>query len=78
MDDNTRVLIRVGSSLSCDRVCVTTWTASEDVAVLKNGGGVSENEIDGSVNVAVAVKLAVGVNVECVLVGFETALVENG
>lgn len=78
MDDNTRILIRVGSSLSSDCVSVTTWTACEDVAVLENGCCVSEDEIDGSVNVAIAVKLTVGVNVECVLVTFETAFVKNG
>lgn len=78
MDDNTRVLIRVGSSLSGDCVGLTTWTTCEDVTILENCGCVSEDEIDGSVNVAIAVKLTVGVNVESVLVGFETALVKNG
>lgn len=59
MDDNTRVLIRVGSSLSRYRVGIATWTSGENVAILENGGCVSEYEIDGSVNVAIAVKLAV-------------------
>lgn len=78
MDNNTRVLIRVGSSLSGDCVGLTTWTTCEDVAVLENRCCVSEDKIDSSINVAIAVKLTVGVNVECVLVSFETALVKNG
>lgn len=78
MDNNARVLVRVGSSLGGDCVGLTTWTTCENVAVLKNGSCVSEDKIDSSVNVTVTVKLAVGVNVECVLVTLKAALVENG
>lgn len=78
MDDNTCVLIRVGSSLGSDCISATTWTTCKDVAVLENSGCVSKDEVNGSINVTVTVKLAVGVNVECVLVTFKAALIENG
>lgn len=78
MDNNTRVLVLVGSSLGGDCVGLATWTTCENVAVLKNGSCVSEDKIDSSVNVAITVELAVGVNVECVLVTLKATLIENG
>ena len=77
MDNNTRVLIWVGSSLSSDCVSSTTWTTCEDVAVLENSCCISEDEVHGSINIAITVELTVRMNVKCVLVTFEAALVEN-
>ena len=45
------------------------------VAVLEDHGGVAEDEVDGAIDVAVAVELLLGVDVECVLVALEAALV---
>lgn len=49
-----------------------------DVAVLKDGGGVAEDEVHGAVDVAVAVELPLGVREEGVLVASEAATVEDG
>lgn len=55
---------------------VFVWFACVEVAVLEDDGGVAEDEIDGAVDVAFAVELAEGMNVEGVLVAHEAALVE--
>lgn len=79
LDNNTRVLIRVGSALSGDGVFLSTTRFSDvDVGVLDDGDGVAEDEVDGAVNVAVAVELALRVDVQGVLVAFEAAAVEDG
>lgn len=79
MDHDARVLIRVGSALRCDGVLLA-WHRLPDVdgAVLDDGGCVAEDEVDGAEDLAVAVELALGVDVESVLVAFEAAPVENG
>lgn len=51
--------------------------AGIDIAVLEDGGGVSEDEVDGSVDIAFPEELSVGMNVECVLVAFEAASVKD-
>lgn len=48
-----------------------------DIAVLDDGDSVAEDEVDGAIDVAVTVELAVGVDVEGVLVASEAAIVEN-
>lgn len=45
--------------------------SDEDVAVLEDDGRVAEDEVNGAVDVAVAVKLLQGVREERVLVGLE-------
>ncbi|EYU24969.1 hypothetical protein MIMGU_mgv1a022106mg, partial [Erythranthe guttata] len=73
------VLVRVGSSLGGDDVLLLVhWAACVDHAVLQNGGGVAKDEVDGAVDVAFFVELALRVDVECVLVPFEAAAVEHG
>lgn len=49
-----------------------------DVAVLENDGRISENEVDGAGDVAVAIELAVGVGIESVLETVYQAPVEYG
>lgn len=56
---------------------VRVGSAGVEVAVLEDDGGVAEDEIDGAVDVAFAVELAEGVDVEGVLVGDEAAAVES-
>lgn len=64
MDDDACVLIWVSSTLCCDRVLLVTHRFSHvDVAVLKNGDGVAEDEVYGSVYVTFTVELALGVYV---------------
>ena len=68
----------LGSSRPC---AVTTffWPAARvEAAALQHGGGVAEDEVDGAVDVAVAVELAEGVRVQRVLVPREAAAVEGG
>ena len=78
VDDNSCVLVRIGPGLSRDGVTLAAHRLSdEDVAVLKNGDGVATDEVDGAVDVAVAVELALRVDVQGVLVALEAAAVED-
>lgn len=78
-DRNPGVLVRVLSSLGGEDVfLVFVRLAGVEVAVLEDDGGVAEDKVDGAVDVAFAVELAEGVDVEGVLVADEAALVECG
>lgn len=78
MDNNAGVLIRVSPGLCRHGVdLVARWLSDVDVTVLKDGGGVAEDEVYGAVYVAVTVELALGVDVQGVLVAFEAAAVED-
>lgn len=61
-----------------DVVGVAAWAAEHQIAALENGDCVSEDEIDGAVDVALPVELAVGVGEEGVLVSRNAATVEDG
>ena len=65
-------LSRYGVELSRKRL------ARHDLAALEDDGGASEDEVDCSGDVAVAVELAVGVRVKSVLESVEGALVVDG
>ena len=78
MDRSARVLVRIGSALGGDGVELVAHRKSRiEVAVLEDDGGVSEDEIYCSVDVAFSVELAESVRVESVLVAFEAAAVEG-
>ena len=71
MDGNSSVLKRMCTSLRGYYIGLTLERAAwEDETVLEDCGRVSKYEIYGSVNVAVAVKLALGMDQQCVLVSF--------
>ena len=78
MYHNTRVFVRIRSSLGRDGVHLFGHVLSYvNVAILKNNNSVSEYEVHGTIDVAVAVELALGVNIESVLVAFEAASIED-
>nr|GLL28105.1 hypothetical protein BHE74_00043207 [Ipomoea trifida] len=79
VDRNSGVLVRVGPALGRygDLLLVHRFSCVYH-AVLEDNGGVSEDEIDGSVDVTFLVELSLGVGVEGVLVAFEAAAVEDG
>nr|GLL43827.1 unknown [Ipomoea trifida] len=70
----SKITIPVGSS-----AWALPWARLPDLqrAILENGGGVSEHEIDGSGDGAVAVELSVRVHVERVLVPVDSAVIYN-
>lgn len=79
MDHDSRVLIRVGSSLGCDGVLlVGHGSPCIYIAVLNNSSGVTKDEIYGTINVAFFVELTLGVDVEGVLISFKAATVKDG
>lgn len=79
MDRDPGVLVGVRPALRGDRVFLVGHRLSgKDVAVLEDGGSIAEDEVDSAVDVAFAVELAEGVDVECVLVALEAASVERG
>ena len=79
MDDDAGVLVRVFSPLRGDGVfLVDDRSPDVDVAVLEKRHCVAEDEVDGAVDVTVAVELALGVDVEGVLIALEAALEEDG
>lgn len=78
-DGDAGVLVRVLSALGGEDVLlVVVGFPRVEVAVLEDDGGVAEDEIDGAVDVALAVELAERVDVESVLVANEAALVKCG
>lgn len=78
MDNDSGILVWVCSCLCRYRVLlVAHGFPNEDVAVLEDRYGVAEDEVYGAVDVAVAVELALGVDVESVLVPLEAATVEH-
>jgi len=64
--------------LGGDGVGLVGRVSGVKIAVLENYSGVSEYEVDGSVDVAFTVKLSLRVNIKGVLVALEAALVEDG
>lgn len=69
MDGNAGVLVRILAVLGSDGDLLQGHRlASVETAVLENDGGVAEYEVDGAVDVALAEELAIGVDVERVLV----------
>ncbi|CAI0393957.1 unnamed protein product [Linum tenue] len=76
-----------GSRCPCSRSCRPALRRDRDLlalhrpprvdhAVLEDGGGVAEDEVHRAVDVALSVELALGVDVERVLVALDAALVE--
>lgn len=79
LDGNAGVLVRVLSALGRENVLlVRVGLAGVEVAVLEDYSGVTEDEVDGAVDVTLAVELAHGVCVDGVLVAHEAASVECG
>ncbi|GMN37933.1 hypothetical protein TIFTF001_007214 [Ficus carica] len=77
-DGDAGVLVGVLAALGGEEVVlVGVGAAGVEVAVLEDDGGVAEDEVDGAVDVALAVELPEGVGVEGVLVPYEAALVEG-
>ena len=76
MDDDACFLGRLGPALRGDGVALVVMQV--DVAVLQDDSGVAEDEVDCAVDIAVAVELISGVDVEGVLVPFKAALIEHG
>lgn len=64
VDRGAGVLIWVGPALGGDGVeLVGHWKAWVNVAVLEDDGGIAEDEVDGAVDVTVAIELAEGMSV---------------
>ncbi|CAA6664802.1 unnamed protein product [Spirodela intermedia] len=79
VDGDASVLVGVRSALRRDGILLVAHRLPhEDVAVLEDCHSVAEDEVDGAVDVAVAVELALGVHVERVLIALEAAAVEDG
>lgn len=79
VDGYTRVLKRVAPALGGDDVGLAPQGfAHVDDAVLDDDGGIAEDEVDGAVDVAWFIELALRVDEEGVLVALETAGVEDG
>ena len=78
MQHNTRILIRICPALCgyCVKL-IAHWLSYVDVAVLHDCSSVAKNEVHSSINVTVAVELALGVYVESVLITLEAAAVKN-
>lgn len=78
MDRDASVLIWVFSVLGRDGyLLLVHWLSGVNVAVLEDDCGIAENEIDGAVNVAVAIELTLGVHVQRVLITDDLATVNN-
>lgn len=78
MYGNARVLIRVFAILGRDGVLLLGhWLAGPETAVLEHHGSIAEYEVDGSVNVAFAEKLTVGMDIHSVLVSDDVAAVHH-
>lgn len=78
VDWDSRVLVWVGSALSRDHALLP-WDrfSCVDHAVLENYGGITEDEIDRTINVAFSVELSLWMHVESVLVSLKTAPEEH-
>lgn len=74
VDRDARVLVGVLAPLRRDRHLLLRQRPSRvDVAALQHGEPVPEDEVDGAVDVALAVELAEGVGVQGVLVALDAA-----
>lgn len=71
-------MVRVVAALCSNDVGLAfERSPDENDAVLEDYGGVAENEVDGAVDVAFSVELALGVDHESVLVALDGATVED-
>lgn len=78
LDGQTGVLVRVELALRSDGVLLAGHgLLGQDIAVLEDDRGVAEDEVHRPVDRALAVELAVGVCVECVLECVHGAPVEE-
>ena len=78
MDRDPCVLKWISTTLCGYYIGLTLERAArEDETVLENYSCVSKYEIYGSINVAATVKLALGMNHQCVLVSFNRAFIED-
>ena len=74
MDGEAGALVGVFAALSGDGdLLERERDAGENAAALEDGGAVAEDEVDGAVDVTLAVELPEGVGVEGVLVPFYAA-----
>lgn len=79
MDRYAGVLVRVLPVLGRDRVLLERHRLpGVDGAVLEDDGRVPEDEVDGPVNVALAVELALRVRIEGILIADDIAPVDHG
>lgn len=78
LEREASVLTRVRPAISeNDVVAIAAWTTKDKKAVLENGGGVAEDEVDGAVDIAFPVELTEGESVESVLVASYATPVHN-
>uniref|UniRef100_J3LYJ2 Uncharacterized protein n=1 Tax=Oryza brachyantha TaxID=4533 RepID=J3LYJ2_ORYBR len=78
LDDEAGLHVGVGAAVRRHRVLLVVHRAAgDDEAVLEHGSGVSEDEVDGAGDDAVAEELAPGVHVQRVLERVEPAVVEG-
>lgn len=77
MDRYPGILVRVGPALGGDCVGLVGRVSGIDVAVLKDHRGVSEDEVDGAIYVALAVELPLRVGIKGVLESLDAAHVEH-
>ena len=61
-----------------DALLIVQGFSEDEPAVLEDGGGGAENEIDGAGDGAIAVELAVALGIEGILVSIKVAVVEDG
>ena len=79
MDREARVLVRVFTSLRGNRVpLVREGFPGVNRAVLEHRSRVTEDKVNGTVDVAVAVELSERVGVESVLIAEDIAAVNDG
>lgn len=70
-------MVRVLTTLGSEYVAlVRVGFSSIEVAILENDGSVTKDKVDGTVDIAFAIELTEGVNVESVLIANEAALVK--
>lgn len=78
MDGDAGVLVGVVATLGGDHVALArVGAASMDVTVLEDNRSIAKDEINSASDIAGAVELAEGVDVEGVLVGKHVALVKG-
>ena len=77
MNDDSGVLVGVNPALGSESVGLVWGVSRVNIAVLEDNGSVAEDEINGAINITLAVELSLGVDVESVLVSFKATFVEN-
>ena len=64
VDDDAYVLIRISSPLCCDCVLLAAHGFPHvDVAILKDGHGINEDEVYSAIYVTLTVEMALGVDI---------------